>query len=37
IDHLLAQHIAHIFIRDPLILFEEMLHLDDTKDTDLFE
>ncbi|CAF0788269.1 unnamed protein product [Rotaria sordida] len=37
IDHLLAQHIAHLFIRDPLILFEEQLHLDDTKDTDLFE
>ncbi|CAF0741062.1 unnamed protein product [Adineta steineri] len=37
IDHLLAQHIAHLFIRDTVILFEENLHLDDTKDTDHFE
>jgi glutamate--cysteine ligase catalytic subunit len=37
IDPLLAQHIAHLFIRDPVILFEENLHLDDTKDTDHFE
>ncbi|CAF2579027.1 unnamed protein product [Rotaria sp. Silwood2] len=37
IDHLLAQHLAHLFIRDPLILYEEMLHIDDTKDTDHFE
>ena len=25
VDHLLAQHIAHIFIRDPLVLFKEKL------------
>ena len=37
IDHALAQHIAHLFIRDPVILFSEKLHLNDAKDTDHFE
>nr|XP_033792537.1 glutamate--cysteine ligase catalytic subunit isoform X2 [Geotrypetes seraphini] len=37
IDHLLAQHIAHLFIRDPLTLFEEKIHLDDDKESDHFE
>ncbi|CAF2137942.1 unnamed protein product [Rotaria magnacalcarata] len=37
IDHILAQHIAHLFVRDSVALFEEQLHLDDTKDTDHFE
>jgi hypothetical protein len=37
IDDLLAQHIAHLFIRDPVILFEEKIHLDDTKAADHFE
>jgi glutamate--cysteine ligase catalytic subunit len=37
IDPLLAQHIAHLFIRDPVILFEEKLNLDDTKAGDHFE
>lgn len=37
IDPGLAQHIAHLFIRDAVILFEEKLHLDDSKDTDHFE
>jgi hypothetical protein len=37
IDHILAQHIAHLFIRDTLTLFEEKLNLDDTKDADHFE
>jgi glutamate--cysteine ligase catalytic subunit len=37
IDPLLAQHIAHLFIRDPVILFEEKLELDDTKFADHFE
>ncbi|CAF0947303.1 unnamed protein product [Didymodactylos carnosus] len=37
IDHLLAQHIAHLFIRDTLVLFEEKLDLDDEKDTEHFE
>lgn len=37
IDHLLAQHIAHLFIRDTVSLFQENLELDDTVDTDHFE
>ncbi|KAM9477478.1 glutamate--cysteine ligase catalytic subunit-like [Clarias gariepinus] len=37
IDRLLAQHIAHLFIRDPLSLFEETLHLDDEDETEHFE
>ncbi|XP_078504072.1 glutamate--cysteine ligase catalytic subunit [Lissotriton helveticus] len=37
IDHLLAQHIAHLFIRDPLTLFEEKIYLDDEKESDHFE
>ena len=37
IDPILAQHIAHLFIRDTLTVFEEKIHLDDTQDTDHFE
>lgn len=37
IDHLLAQHVAHLFIRDPISLFSEKVHQDDTQDSDHFE
>uniref|UniRef100_A0A8C5CEL9 Glutamate--cysteine ligase n=1 Tax=Gadus morhua TaxID=8049 RepID=A0A8C5CEL9_GADMO len=37
IDKLLAQHIAHLFIRDPLSIFEEKLNLDDENESDHFE
>jgi glutamate--cysteine ligase catalytic subunit len=37
IDHLLAQHIAHLFIRDTVSLFSEKIHQDDEVDTDHFE
>ena len=37
IDHLLAQHIAHLFIRDPISLFSEKIKQDDQQDTDHFE
>ncbi|XP_050448829.1 glutamate--cysteine ligase catalytic subunit isoform X1 [Cataglyphis hispanica] len=37
IDHLLAQHIAHLFIRDSVSLFSEKVHQDDLEDTDHFE
>ena len=37
IDHLLAQHIAHLFIRDPVSMFTERIHLDDSRDTEHFE
>lgn len=37
IDHLLAQHVAHLFIRDTVSLFEEKVHQNDDEDTDHFE
>lgn len=37
IDHLLAQHIAHLFIRDSVSLFSEKIHQNDEEDTDHFE
>jgi len=37
IDELLAQHIAHLFIRDPISLFKEKIDIDDEKETDHFE
>lgn len=37
IDHLLAQHVAHLFIRDSVSLFSERVHQDDEHDTDHFE
>ncbi|CAN8067831.1 unnamed protein product [Agarophyton chilense] len=37
VDHLLAQHIAHLFIRDPLVIYEEKLEQDNESSTDHFE
>lgn len=37
IDKLLAQHIAHLFIRDSVSLFSEKVHQNDLEDTDHFE
>lgn len=37
IDHLLSQHIAHLFIRDSVSLFSEKVHQNDEEDTDHFE
>ncbi|XP_055696145.1 glutamate--cysteine ligase [Lutzomyia longipalpis] len=37
IDHLLAQHIAHLFIRDTVSMFSEMIHQNDEEDTNHFE
>lgn len=37
IDHQLAQHIAHLFIRDTVSLFSEKVHQNDKEDTDHFE
>ncbi|KAF8578012.1 GCS-domain-containing protein [Ramaria rubella] len=37
IDDLLAQHVAHLFIRDPLVVFNEMVDQDDTISSDHFE
>ncbi|CAB4065318.1 GCLC [Lepeophtheirus salmonis] len=37
IDTLLAKHISHLFIRDPISVFSEKVHQDDNKETDHFE
>ena len=37
IDNLLAQHVAHLFIRDPVSLFSEKVNQNDEEDSDHFE
>lgn len=37
IDSLLAQHVAHLFIRDTVSLFSEKVNQNDEEDTDHFE
>ena len=37
VDASLAHHVAHLFTRDPLVIFDDAVHLDDTKVTDHFE
>ena len=37
VDHLLAKHIAHLFIRDSISIFSEKVEQDDEKDLDHFE
>lgn len=37
VDELLAEHISHLFIRDPLVLFKEKLDIDDKTESDHFE
>lgn len=37
IDHQMAQHVAHLFIRDTVSLFQEKINQDDTVDMDHFE
>uniref|UniRef100_A0AAV1UUF1 Glutamate--cysteine ligase n=1 Tax=Peronospora matthiolae TaxID=2874970 RepID=A0AAV1UUF1_9STRA len=37
VDRLLALHISHLFIRDPLVIYEQRLHLDNECETDHFE
>jgi len=37
IDDLLAKHIAHLFIRDPLVVFSETVDQDDSVSSDHFE
>lgn len=36
-DPNLSQHFAHLFIRDPLVLYKELLVQDNTHSTDHFE
>ncbi|RKP02081.1 hypothetical protein CXG81DRAFT_11207 [Caulochytrium protostelioides] len=37
VDELLAKHYAHLFIRDPLVVFRELLDQDNVKSSDHFE
>lgn len=37
LDELLAQHIAHLFVRDPISLFAEKVEQDEENETDHFE
>ncbi|KAI0759820.1 glutamate-cysteine ligase catalytic subunit [Trametes elegans] len=37
VDDLLSRHIAHLFIRDPLVIFSESIDQDDTTSNDHFE
>lgn len=37
VDELLATHFAHLFIRDPIVIFEETMNQDDEKSSDHFE
>jgi len=37
VDGLLADHVAHLFIRDPLVVFKEHVEMDDQERTDHFE
>ncbi|KAN0061459.1 glutamate--cysteine ligase [Thecaphora frezii] len=37
VDELLANHLSHLFVRDPLVVFSEMIDQDDELSTDHFE
>ncbi|KAI0744210.1 glutamate-cysteine ligase catalytic subunit [Daedaleopsis nitida] len=37
VDDMLSRHIAHLFIRDPLVVFSETIHQDDKNSNDHFE
>lgn len=37
IEEPLAHHVAHLYIRDPLVIFKETLDQDDASSTDHFE
>ncbi len=37
IDERLARHVAHLFIRDPLVIFSDRIHLDDAATAEHFE
>lgn len=37
IDDLLAKHISHLFVRDPLVIFSELKDQDDERSMDHFE
>lgn len=37
VDHLLAQHVAHLYIRDPLVIYSEHINQDNETSADHFE
>lgn len=37
VDEKLAKHVAHLFIRDPLVIFSDRIEVDDVKTTEHFE
>lgn len=37
VDHLLAQHVAHLYIRDPLVIYGDLVEQDNETSTDHFE
>jgi len=37
VDHVLAEHVAHLFARDPLVVFPDRVDLDDRADSDHWE
>lgn len=37
VDDALSRHLAHLFIRDPLVIFSDALEVDDAKTTEHFE
>jgi glutamate--cysteine ligase catalytic subunit len=37
VDRTLARHVAHLFVRDPLVIFADRVQLDDRADVDHFE
>lgn len=37
VDPILSRHVAHLFTRDPLVMFEGSVHVDDTSTTEHFE
>eukprot|EP00796_Vickermania_ingenoplastis_P001861 gene1861-1140_t len=37
VDARLARHVAHLFIRDPLVMYDQMIDIDDTTHTEHFE
>lgn len=37
IDELMADHVAHLWVRDPLVIYKERLEIDDSKEVDHFE
>ena len=37
VDERLARHIAHLWIRDPLVIFSEAISVDDAKTSAHFE